>query len=86
MLTITLTGAQALVRLLQAERCPAAYGIVGGKLAPLIHALSSSTIPYLGVRHEASAAIMAAAAYASTGQFRQTPRRRGRCWRRRRRP
>ena len=26
--TITLTGAQALVRLLQAEHCPAAYGIV----------------------------------------------------------
>ena len=66
--TITLTGAQALVRLLQAERCPAAYGIVGGKLAPLLHALSQSDIPFISVRHEASAAIMAAAAYASTGR------------------
>ena len=66
--TVTLTGAQALVRLLELEGAPAAYGIVGGKLAPLIHALSTSTIPYLGVRHEASAAIMAAAAYASTGR------------------
>ena len=34
----------------------------------MIHAPSTSTIPYLGVRHEASAAIMAAAAYAGTGR------------------
>ncbi|MFY9511661.1 MAG: thiamine pyrophosphate-binding protein, partial [Rubrivivax sp.] len=58
---LTLTGAQALVRLLQAEAVPAAYGLVGGKLAPLLHALSQSDIPFVGLRHEASAPLMAAA-------------------------
>lgn len=67
--TVTLTGAQALVRLLLAEGVMSAYGLVGGKLAPLIHALSLSPIAYLGVRHEASAAIMAAASFASTGRI-----------------
>ena len=58
--TLTLTGAQTLVRLLQAENTPAAFGIVGGKLAPLLHALSQSPIPFVGVRHEAAAPMMAA--------------------------
>jgi hypothetical protein len=39
--TLTLNGAQTLVRLLQAEAVPMAFGIVGGKLAPLLHALST---------------------------------------------
>ena len=69
MSTVTLTGAQALVRLLQAEAVPAAFGIVGGKLAPLLHALSLSDIPFVGVRHEASAPMMAAAVFASTGRM-----------------
>lgn len=68
MQTITLTGAQALVRLLQAEGVPAVYGIVGGKLAPLLHALSQTDIPFLGVRHEAAGPMMAAAVFASTGR------------------
>jgi thiamine pyrophosphate-dependent acetolactate synthase large subunit-like protein len=68
MATVTLTGAQALVRLLQAEAVPAAFGIVGGKLAPLLHALSQSDLPFVGVRHEASAPMMAAAVFASTGR------------------
>ncbi len=66
--TLSLTGAQALVRLLQAEAVPVAFGIVGGKLAPLLHALSSSPIPFIGVRHEAAATMMAAAVFAASGK------------------
>ena len=68
-LTLTLTGAQALVRLLQAEGLAAVYGIVGGKLAPLMHALSQSDIPFVGLRHEAAGPMMAAAVFASTGRM-----------------
>ncbi len=64
----TLNGAQTLVKLLQAERVPAAFGIVGGKLAPLLHAISKSNIPFYGTRHEAAAPMMAAAVFASTGR------------------
>ena len=46
--TLKLSGAQTLVRLLQAEGVPAAFGIVGGKLAPLLHALSQSPIAFVG--------------------------------------
>ena len=67
--TLTLTGAQTLVRLLQAENTPAAFGIVGGKLAPLLHALSQSPIPFVGVRHEAAAPMMAAAVFAASGRM-----------------
>ena len=67
--TLTLSGAQALVRLLQAERVPAAFGIVGGKLAPLLHALSQSSIAFVGVRHEAAAPMMAAAVFAGSGRM-----------------
>ncbi len=67
--TVALNGAQTLVRLLQAERVPAAFGIVGGKLAPLLHALSLSNIPFHGTRHEAAAPMMAAAVFASTGRM-----------------
>ena len=49
-----LTGAQALVRCLEAERTAFAFGIVGGKLGPLLHALARTpSIRYVGVRHEA---------------------------------
>ncbi len=66
--TVKLTGAEALVRLLEAEGVQHAFGIVGGKLAPLLHALSRSSIRWTGVRHEASASMMAAAAFARSGQ------------------
>ena len=59
--TVRLTGGEALVRLLLAAGVREAFGIVGGKLAPLLHALSRSPIAFIGVRHEANAAIMAAA-------------------------
>lgn len=66
---LTLNGAQTLVRLLKAEGVPAAFGIVGGKLAPLLHALSQSPIPFVGVRHEAAAPMMAAAVFARSGRI-----------------
>jgi acetolactate synthase-1/2/3 large subunit len=67
--TQRLTGAEVLVRLLRAEGVTHAFGIVGGKLAPLMHALSRSPIRYVGVRHESAAAMMAAASFAGTGQI-----------------
>jgi thiamine pyrophosphate-dependent acetolactate synthase large subunit-like protein len=67
---ITLTGAQALVRVLQAEGIGFVFGIVGGKLAPLIHAISQQpTIRYVGVRHEAAWPMMAAAVHAGSGRM-----------------
>jgi acetolactate synthase-1/2/3 large subunit len=57
-----------LVKVLQAERVAAAFGVVGGKLAPLLHALSQSNIPFYGTRHEAAAPMMAAGVFASTGR------------------
>ena len=64
-----LTGAQALVRILAAEQVPLVAGIAGGKLAPLLHALKDEPkIPFIGTRHEAHAAIMAAAAFARVGR------------------
>ncbi len=69
---VTLTGGQTLVRLLQAEGVAAVYGVAGGKMAPLLHALSQppvrASLPYLGVRHEAAASMMAAAVFARTGR------------------
>ena len=67
---IRLTGAQALVRVLVGEQVPFAFGIVGGKLAPLIHAISQApSIRYVGVRHEAAGPMMAAAVHAGSGQM-----------------
>jgi acyl-CoA reductase-like NAD-dependent aldehyde dehydrogenase/thiamine pyrophosphate-dependent acetolactate synthase large subunit-like protein len=65
---IALTGAEAIVRLLQAEGVGFAFGIVGGKLAPLLHALGQSRIAFVGVRHEAAAPMMAAAVFARSGR------------------
>ena len=66
---MTLTGAQALVKALVAERVSYAFGIVGGKLAPLLHAVHrEQSIRYVGVRHEGTASIMAAAVYAGSGE------------------
>jgi acetolactate synthase-1/2/3 large subunit len=64
-----LTGAQALVKLLRAEDVRQVFGIVGGKLAPLLHAIAQEPqMKFLGVRHEAAGPMMAAAVHASTGQ------------------
>ena len=67
---VQLTGAQALVRVLLAEQVPFAFGIVGGKLAPMIHALSQQpAIRFVGVRHEAAGPMMAAAIHAGSGRM-----------------
>lgn len=67
---IQLTGAQALVRVLVAESVPLAFGIVGGKLAPLLHAISQEpSIRFVGVRHEAAGPMMAAAVSAGSGRM-----------------
>ncbi len=65
----TLTGAQALVRCLEAEQVGHVFGIASGKLTPLLHALSlTPAIRFVGLRHEAAGAMMAAAVHAATGR------------------
>ncbi|MBS0451038.1 MAG: thiamine pyrophosphate-binding protein [Proteobacteria bacterium] len=65
-----MNGAQALVRLLLVEQVKDVYGIVGGKLGPLLHAISQhEQLRFLGVRHEAAGPMMAAASYAGSGQM-----------------
>ena len=64
-----LTGAQALLLGLRAEQVRWVFGIASGKLTPLMHALSlTPEMRFVGLRHEASGAMMAAALYASTGR------------------
>ena len=64
-----LTGAEVLERLLANEGVTTAFGVVGGKLAALLHAIHrSQRIRFVGTRHEAAGAMMAAAAYAGTGR------------------
>jgi acetolactate synthase-1/2/3 large subunit len=64
-----ISGAEALVKCLVAEGVSRAFGIVGGKLAPLLHAIQGErSIHYTGVRHEAAASMMAAAVHAGSGQ------------------
>ncbi|MES2611863.1 MAG: thiamine pyrophosphate-binding protein [Pseudomonadota bacterium] len=68
--TIEVSGAQALVKVLKAEGVNSVFGIVGGKLSPLFHALSREpSLRFIGVRHEAAGPMMAAAAHAGTGQL-----------------
>ena len=66
---MNLTGAELLERLLANEDVTTAYGVVGGKLAALLHAIHrSQRIRFVGTRHEAAGAMMAAATYAGTGR------------------
>ena len=45
-----LTGAQALTRVLLGESVRHVYGIVGGKLSPLLHAVSQEpALRYIGL-------------------------------------
>lgn len=65
-----LTVSDAIVRCLMAEGIGFAFGIASGKLGPLFHALSRQPdIRFIGVRHEAAAAHMAAAIHAGTGKM-----------------
>ena len=70
MTTVRMTGGEALVRALGPENVPFVFGVAGGKLLRFMHALSQQqAIRYVGVRHEASAAMMAAATYAASGRI-----------------
>jgi len=63
-----MTGAQALVHALAAEGVRHVFGVVGGKFAPFLHALSQQDgIRYVGLRHEAAGPMMAAAMHAGGG-------------------
>ncbi|MDE2372179.1 MAG: thiamine pyrophosphate-binding protein [Burkholderiales bacterium] len=65
---IRITAAEALLRTLAAEDLRWAFGVVGGKLAPLLQALSrQQRVRYVGVRHESAAAMMAAGVAAGGG-------------------
>lgn len=67
---IRLTGAEVLVRLLARERVSHVFGVVGGKLAPILHAISQQPdMRYVGVRHEAAGPMMAAALHAGSGRI-----------------
>ncbi|MCX7685748.1 MAG: thiamine pyrophosphate-binding protein [Acetobacteraceae bacterium] len=60
------TGAEAIAAILRDAGVRFAFGVAGGKLAPLMRALMRAGIRYVGLRHEASGA-MAAAAIAQAG-------------------
>ncbi|MDR6820344.1 acetolactate synthase-1/2/3 large subunit [Neorhizobium sp. 2083] len=67
---VQMTGAEALTRLLVPEAVPFVFGIAGGKLNPLLHAISREpSIRYLGVRHEACGPLMGAAVAAASGRI-----------------
>ncbi|MEO5672874.1 MAG: thiamine pyrophosphate-binding protein, partial [Ramlibacter sp.] len=67
---VLLTGAEALVRVLLAEQVGFAFGIVGGKLTPLLHAISQRPqMRFIGVRHEGVGPMMAAAVHAGSGRM-----------------
>ena len=64
-----INGAQALVRALMAEGVAHAFGIVGGKLAPLLKAINEEpSLTFTGLRHESSGPMMAAAIHAGSGR------------------
>lgn len=69
-MALQLTGAQALVRLWRAEGIRHVFGLVGGKLGPLLHAISQQPeLRFWGVRHEAAGPMMAAAVHAGSGRM-----------------
>lgn len=69
-MALQLTGAQALVRVLLAEQVRFVFGVVGGKLAPLLHAVAQQdSLRFVGVRHEAAGPMMAAAVHAGSGRL-----------------
>jgi acetolactate synthase-1/2/3 large subunit len=66
---LTMTGAEAMVRAILAEDVSQVFGLVGGKLAPLLKAIAAEPrLTFTGVRHEAAAAMMAAGYAAGTGR------------------
>lgn len=69
-MALQINGAQALVRLLLAAQVREVFGIVGGKLGPLLHAVAQQEqLRFVGVRHEGTGPMMAAAAHAAPGRI-----------------
>jgi len=66
---LRLTGGQALVQALRAEQVAHCFGLVGGKMLPLLQAIAESpTLRFHGVRHESAAPMMASAVWRATGR------------------
>lgn len=66
---LRLTGGEALVKALRVEDVRDVFGVVGGKLGPLLKAIGQEpAMRFTGVRHEAAASMMAAAVQAGTGR------------------
>jgi thiamine pyrophosphate-dependent acetolactate synthase large subunit-like protein len=64
-----MTGGEILLRSLKIEKIPFVFGIVGGRFMSFLRQVSlEPSMEYIGTRHEASAAHMAAAVYHSTGK------------------
>lgn len=65
-----MTGGEILLRSLKVENIPFVFGIVGGRFMSFLRQVSlEPTMEYIGTRHEASAAHMAAAVFHSTGKM-----------------
>lgn len=64
---LPLTGGEALCRALLPEQVSFVFGLVGGKLAPFVQAVSRQpNMRFIGTRHEGAAAMMAAAVSAAS--------------------
>ena len=65
-----MTGGELLVRMLESEGVEVVYGVVGGKIGPILNAIhQSDQIEYIGTRHEAHASHMACATFDATGKM-----------------
>ncbi len=65
-----MSGGEILLNTLKIENIPFVYGIVGGRFMSFLKAVSEEpSMEYVGTRHEASAAHMAAATFHSTGKM-----------------
>jgi acetolactate synthase-1/2/3 large subunit len=62
------TGAQLLVRCLEAQGVPFVFGIPGGAISPILEALGDGGPRFITVRHETAGAFMAQAYGRSTGR------------------
>ncbi|MEH0578032.1 thiamine pyrophosphate-binding protein [Streptomyces sp. B21-108] len=65
---MAISGGHLLARLMIRAGIRNVYGVAGGALGPLLHAIGDQPeLRYLGTRHEAAGALMATAAFQSTG-------------------
>jgi thiamine pyrophosphate-dependent acetolactate synthase large subunit-like protein len=65
-----MTGGEVLLHMLKTEAVPFVFGVAGGRLMSFMKELAEEpSIKYIGTRHEAAAAHMAAATFHSTGHM-----------------